>query len=371
MDVNSIIQDSGLTGSGDWITQVFIIVVIALLLDLAQKIILRRLHRQFEKTKNLWDDAAIDALHKPLSALIWVVGITFAASIVEQETNAAIFSAVSPIRDVGVIAAITWFLIRLAHRSEANIIQRQKKDETGIDDETVSALAKLLRLSIIITATLVILQTLGFSIAGVLAFGGIGGIAIGFAAKDMLSNFFGGLMLYLDRPFSVGDWIRSPDREIEGTVESIGWRLTLIRTFDKRPLFIPNSIFSTITVENPSRMTNRRIYETVGIRYDDDQKLAAIIADVKAMLIAHPEIDQSKTLMVNFNSFGPSSLDFFVYTFTKTTIWTDFHEIKQEILLKINDIIAQNDAQIAFPTSTVHLPDVIQLEQESVLRETL
>ena len=90
-----------------------------------------------------------------------------------------------------------------------------------------------------------------------------------FAAKDLLANFFGGLTIYLDRPFAVGDWIRSPDREIEGTVERIGWRLTLIRTFDKRPLYIPNAVFTTIAVENPSRMHNRRIYETIGIRYDD------------------------------------------------------------------------------------------------------
>jgi len=80
------------------------------------------------------------------------------------------------------------------------------------------------------------MQTLGYSISGVLAFGGIGGIAVGFAARDLLANFFGGFMIYMDRPFDVGDWIRSPDQEIEGTVEKIGWRLTTIRTFDKRPL---------------------------------------------------------------------------------------------------------------------------------------
>lgn len=68
-------------------------------------------------------------------------------------------------------------------------------------------------------------------------------------------------MIYFDRPFKVGDWIRSPDRQIEGTVERIGWRMTIIRTFDKRPLYVPNSVFSSIVVENPSRMLNRRIYE--------------------------------------------------------------------------------------------------------------
>ena len=202
---------------------------------------------------------------------------------------------------------------------------------------------------------MVALQSLGYSISGVLAFGGVGGIAVGFAARDLLANFFGGLMIYMDRPFNVGEWIRSPDKEIEGTVEKIGWRLTTIRTFDKRPLYVPNSLFNNISVENPSRMSNRRIKETIGIRYDDLSKMKKIIDDVKKMLKEHPEIDKNKTLIVNFNEFAPSSLDFFVYTFTKTTDWVHYHEIKQEIMLSIINIIESNGAECAFPTSTLHI----------------
>ena len=224
-------------------------------------------------------------------------------------------------------------------------------------------LPKLLRLSVMITAALVGLQTLGFSVSGVLAFGGVGGLAVGFAAKDLLANFFGGLMIYLDRPFAVGEWIRSPDREIEGTVEQIGWRLTKIRTFDARPLFIPNAAFTSIAVENPSRMTNRRIYETIGIRYDDARLMAVIVADVKQMLKEHPDIDTRRTLIVNFNAFAPSSMDFFVYTFTKTTNWIRFHEIKQDVLLKIIEIIESHGAECAFPTSTVHLASPPGMQQ--------
>jgi len=209
------------------------------------------------------------------------------------------------------------------------------------------------------------LQQVGINISAVLAFGGIGGIAIGFAAKDLLSNFFGGLTIYLDRPFTVGDWIRSPDRSIEGTVEHIGWRLTRILTFDKRPLYIPNSIFTTIAIENPQRMLNRRIYETIGIRYDDIGQMGAITADVRSMLENHPEIDTDQTLMVNFNAFGPSSVDFFIYTFTKTTRWAYFHEVKHEILLKISDIIASHGAEIAYPTSTLHVASIPTTSLES------
>jgi len=223
---------------------------------------------------------------------------------------------------------------------------------------------QLSRICLWVIAGLGVLQSIGVSISGLLAFGGIGGIAVGFAAKDLLANFIGGLSIYLDRPFTTGDWIRSPDRNIEGTVEDIGWRLTRIRTFDQRPLYVPNAVFGQISVENPSRMFNRRIYETVGIRYQDSQSMAPIVEQVRAMLQSHQEIDLSRTLIVNFVSFGPSSLDFFVYTFTKTTDWVRFHEIKQDVMLKILDIVISNGADVAFPTQTLHVEQVMQMDPE-------
>ncbi|WP_455205054.1 mechanosensitive ion channel family protein [Kaarinaea lacus] len=346
-----------------WILQVFIIVFSALFADFIQRKILNHLSKKLEKTINLWDDAIIDSIRRPLSFLIWIVGISIAAEIASQRTDADLFQYIEPARDVGVIACITWFLVRLIKRAELNIIAKRQQLGEKVDLTTLDAITKLVRLSVIITAVLVTLQTLGFSVSGVLAFGGVGGIAVGFAARDLLANFFGGLMVYLDRPFSVGDWIRSPDRQIEGTVEQIGWRLTIIRTFDKRPLYVPNATFANIAVENPSRMTNRRIYETIGVRYDDADKVALIVNDVEQMLKNHPDIDTNQTLMVNFNAFAASSLDFFIYTFTRTTVWTEFHKIKQDVLLQIHDIIAKHGAEIAFPTSTVHLANPPQAPQ--------
>ncbi|MCH9627499.1 MAG: hypothetical protein S4CHLAM2_11400 [Chlamydiales bacterium] len=259
-----------------WIVQVFAVIFITLLVAFIQKLVMGRLHRRLVQTKGLWDDVFVDALQAPLQAFIWLIGISFAAEMVQNKTDADFLSALSPIRYIGTIALITWFLIRFVKRAEKNVLSRYKK----IDQTTADAIGKILRGSIIITASLVTLQTLGVSVSGVLAFGGIGGIAIGFAAKDLLANFFGGFTLYMDRPFSVGDWIRSPDKEIEGVVEQIGWRLTRIRTFDKRPLYVPNYLFTTISIENPSRMSNRRIKETIGVRYDDVAKVEPILKEI-------------------------------------------------------------------------------------------
>jgi len=229
-----------LTGDNAYIAQVFLVILAAMAVDLIQKKTIDRLIAKSETTKNPWDEVSLKALGSPLRLAIWAIGIYFATKIIQNATDSDLFSSMDSVRDTLIIIAFTWFLIRFIKSSEQIFLEKDQ------DKTTVDAISKLLRLSVALTGFLVGLQTLGFSISGILAFGGVGGIAIGFAAKDLLANFFGGLMIYLDRPFAVGDWVRSPDREIEGTIEHIGWRLTRIRTFDKRPLYVPNSVFNSL-----------------------------------------------------------------------------------------------------------------------------
>ena len=340
-----------------WIAQVFLVVLATAVARYVAKVLLDRFARQTEKTQNLYDDALAEALRKPVGMAVWVMGVSWAAEIVGGNAQAEIFHYVGRARDVAVIWLLVWFALRFIRFIETHLADAPYGRKRSVDRTTATAISKLLRAAVLITGVLLVMQALGFSIAGVLAFGGIGGIAVGFAARDLLANFFGALMVFLDRPFSVGDWIRSPDKDIEGTVEEIGWRLTRIRTFDQRPLYVPNSLFTSLTVENPSRMSNRRIYETIGVRYDDLGVLPAIVADVEDLLRNHPAIDTSRTLMVNFVTFGPASLDFFVYTFTKTVVWEEFHVIKQEILFQIAQVIGGHGAEIAFPTQTLHMAE--------------
>ena len=347
-----------------WVFELFVIVLIALSLGFVLNRMLDKLEVQAAKTKTVWDDALIEACRRPAIWLIWILGINFAAGIAAQKMDSPLQAMIDPINRLALIFLGTIFLTNFIKRAERNLVHPEYMAQP-MDATTVRAVGKLLRASVIITGVLIAMQLFGYSISGLLAFGGIGGIAVGFAAKDLLANFFGGLMIYLDRPFSVGEWIRSPDKEIEGTVEDIGWRLTRIRTFDKRPLYIPNSVFASISVENPSRMSNRRIHETVGIRYQDISSMDAIVTQVTSMLMAHPEIDTNQTMIVNFNKFSASSVDFFVYTFTKTTNWVDFHQIKQDVLLRVAEIVAANSAEIAFPTSTLHIASEEQFDHGS------
>lgn len=353
-------------GDNRWMVWVFLLVLATALVDFVQRMVFRTLARHARRSENLWDDTILWALIRPVGLLVWVIGITVAAEIVARyaETDAALMSYVGGARKAGVIIALGWFALRLIRAVEGRLVERVQtvalEPDTGPDRSTVEALGKLLRATVLVAGGLVLLQTLGFSISGVLAFGGIGGIAIGFAARDMLANFFGGIMLHLDRPMAVGEWVRSPDREIEGTVEHISWRITRLRTFDMRPLYVPNSVFSTIIVENPSRMTHRRIYETVGIRYDDVGAMNAIVADVRSMLEGHEAIDAEATLIVNFVQYNASSLDIMIYCLTRETRWAHYHAIKQDVMLRVADIVHAHGAAIAYPTSTLHVASLPQ-----------
>ena len=339
--------------------ELFVIVLLTVFGSYFVRRFIRTLKTRAEKTQSQWDDTFFAALQGPARTLVWVVGLTLALE--RASVGLDIEAIFAPLRSALVIATLTWALIRFVDRVQRRMMHDPKTDD--LDLTTVEAIGRLIRITVLITSGLIILQTLGFSVSGVLAFGGLGGIAVGFAAKDLLSNFFGGLMIFLDRPFGVGDWIRSPDRDIEGTVESLGWRLTTIRTFDKRPLYVPNATFLSIAVENPSRMSHRRIYESIGVRYDDADQIQMVVERVKKMLEQHPDIDSSQTLMVNFNQFGPSSLDFFIYCFTNTTVWTEYHVVKEDVLLKAYNLITELGAEVAFPTQTLHLqvePEVLQ-----------
>ena len=330
--------------------------VALLLVGLIAHVIIRRSIQRLgvfaDTTATRWDDVVYYSISPPAEWAMWVCIFYLSLGLIEGAET--LRNSLLHVADTGLIVLVGWLLHRVSTGIEKELLSEHRGPLDSDDRATISAVARLARITVWMLSILMVMQSLGVSISGLLAFGGIGGIAVGFAAKDLLANFLGGLSIYLDRPFAVGDWIRSPDREIEGTVEDIGLRITRIRTFDQRPLYVPNSTFSSVALENPSRMSNRRIYETVGVRYEDANRVAKIVEDVQSMLRSHDAIAQDRTMIVNFNHMGPSSLDFFIYTFTKTTNWIEFHAIKEDVLLRVLDIVAQNGAEVAFPTHTIH-----------------
>ncbi len=355
--------ESNFLKSNFWVLHLFGVVLLTAITHALTSQLINRLTKRAEKTTIIYDEAVLKAFNTPIAVLIWLFGLSIAASIVlSQNAELTIFTYLPQIKKLGTTLAISWGLIRFIHNIEALYVEDCINNTKEVDKTLVHAVSQLFVISVLLTTALATMQLFGLPISGLLAFGGIGGAAIAFASKDMLSNFFGGLVIYLDRPFKVDDWIRSPDKEIEGTVEFIGWRVTRIRTFDKRPLYVPNGNFLIISVENPSRMLNRQIKTKVGLRYQDADKIDAITHQVKKMLSEHNDIDTTQTYFVNLVEFGPSSLNFLVYAFTKTTQWIKFQNVQHDVYLKILRIIAANNAECAFPTQTLFM----QTEQERV-----
>jgi MscS family membrane protein len=335
-----------------WVLEFFAIFLVAGVAQLAISMIIRKLASKFSPERILARAFFLSALN-PVIFSVWAYSFLLAYCLLMQHC---------PLPNILYIAfkmitlfTIGWFLLNLTRNVRIGYIEKWQKDSKNYDLTTIDGVSKLVTLSISTILLILIAQNLGLNLSGILAFGGIGGLAIGLAAKDLLANLFGALSIHWDRPFKVGDWIRSPDKEIEGTVEHIGWRLTRIRTFDKRPLYVPNALFSTISIENPSRMRNRRIKETIGIRYQDADKMHTIVNQIRNYLIENPKIDTKQTLIVNFNAFSAYSLDILIYTFTKTTKWIEFHMIKHDVLLDIYGIIRKNDGDLAYPTQEIHL----------------
>lgn len=329
--------------------RVITIVVLVIAANLLIRFVLYRLELATEYTDNPWDDALINAAKRPLLLLTWVVGLAYAAGVIHKAQGIFLFDLIPSLRDIFTIFCIAWFLFRLIENVAINMRALYAQDSSKLDNTTIDALCKLSRFAVIVIAAVMVMHVLGFSVSGVLAFGGLGGIAVGFAARDLLANFFGGLTLYMDRPFVVGEVIRSPEKSIEGVVEHIGWRLTTIRSLNKTAIYVPNALFTNIVVENMTRMSNRRIHETIGLRYADIAVLPAIVEDIKGMLEAHPEIDPSATSSVYFDRFVDSALNITFSAYTLPCDATHFQQTKQEILLGVANIIAQHKAEIAFP----------------------
>jgi MscS family membrane protein len=218
------------------------------------------------------------------------------------------------------------------------------------------------------------LYIFGISSQTLLAFGGLSGIAVGWMAKDIIANFFAGLMIYLNQPFLVGDWVHLPTSNVEGIVEDISWYLTCIRTIETRPVYIPNAIVFGSIIENAGRISNRHIHKVIRIRLQDVSIAKSIVDSLRGMLESHAGIDQKRTntiYVVNFGeyslrevlenhagsdqkrtntiyvvNFSGYSIDIDVSVYTKTTNYIEFLKVQQEILFKIIDTIKEHGGEI-------------------------
>lgn len=305
------------------------------------------------RVKNkIWLHNFIETAGKPLTWFIFGSGCITALRNSPLAKRIAIGVSIDQLQAllfVGIVIYLAFAVKRIVFT-----LLLSKKESNRVVLEAVSRVASI---AIYVNALLMVLHIVGLPLQALLAFGGVGGMAVGWAAKDIIANFFGGFMIFVNRPFAIGEWIKG-SKGFEGTVEEIGWYMTKIRTFERRPMYIPNSIISGSMIENPGRMYNRRIKEDIGLRYDDLPKVPLVIRTIEDMLREHPGIDQSQTLMVHFIGFAEHSVTINMYTFTKTTNWQEYRTVQQDVFMRVANIIADCGTEIAYPTRTIQIQRV-------------
>lgn len=345
---------------GPWTVSHFAGAAIVLLAAVVARIIIihilgHRLRALAAATETRADDLAIEALLGPLGWLILLVGAHFAWRLLGARYHGMLDPGLKAFALLSTLIA-AWCAFRLVDVGFVMMAERAARNDSRFDDQLVPMLRKACKIFVAVIAALVAVQNLGFSVSGLLAGLGIGGLAFALAAKDTIANVFGSITIFVDRPFRVGDWVTLPDAD--GTVEEVGLRTTRIRTFEKTVVVIPNQTITNATVENHSLMPRRRVRMTLSATYDTTPaRMRDLLARLEALLRAHPGVAQ-ENLQVRFLNFGESSLDVLVNYFTLTVDYDAHSAIRQELNLAIMDLFESLGVEFAFPTRTVQLAGV-------------
>jgi MscS family membrane protein len=353
--LNTLLDSTFLGTSAGQFAAAFAVFLLALIgKRLLAQIFVRVLHPLAQRTKSDYDDLFIQGLQKPVEFLIFTLGLFGAFSLLQLPIEPFDLHRLA-VAICMVMATFGggWILFNLVDLLDVWLGRWAQKTESTLDDHLLPFVRKCLKGFILMMAFILAIQNLGYSVSGLLASLGIGGLAVALAAKDTLANVFGSLMLILDRPFKLGDWVKAGD--MEGTVEEIGFRSTRIRTFAKTLITVPNSIIANLPLDNFSRMPKRRIKLSVGVTYaTTPAQMRTAVDAIRDLLRRHPAIDQ-EFFLVNFTDFGASSLDIMVYCFTATTVWGDYLDARQDLCLQIMQLLEAQGLEIAFPSRSVYL----------------
>ncbi|MCP9819217.1 mechanosensitive ion channel [Synechococcus sp. Cruz-9H2] len=212
---------------------------------------------------------------------------------------------------------------------------------------------KLLTVLVMVIISLELLRLLGTPTALLATAGGFGAAALGFGARTIVENGLSGISLYINRPFVVGDFIRIPAEDVNGTVQTISWFYTELRDPERQPIFIPNSIFTVKPIINVARIDSRRVWIDFGLRYDDRAAIEPIIAELREQLDSNTSIDHDKAAAVHFVGYGESSLNLRLLCYVAGGDIQAAWDLQQELLLRVGEVVEKHQAGMPFPTRSL------------------
>ena len=329
-----------------------VLFVLLLVKNVSLKFTLNIFKKLAKKTKTKLDDDLINIVEPPLKSFITFLCFYIAFLILNLGSSYNIFA--SKVLLSIAIVDISWAFYRAESIFSQTMENFFKKRKSEIGLSFVPFFSKFIKTSVVIIGFILIVQEWGYNIGAIITGLGIGGLAVALAAKDTLANMFGGITIIMDRPFKIGDWVKIGSTE--GIVEDIGFRSTRIRTFEKSLISVPNSVIANTAIENFSRRGERRISYKIGVTYSTPKdKLKGAVEKIREMLKKHPGISKSSTLLVYFTEFADSSLNIFIYCFTVTSVWSEYLKIREDVNLKIMEIMESLGIEFAFPSMSIYI----------------
>lgn len=319
-------------------------------------IVLHQIRYWSKKTETTWDDQIVDALAPPIRFVPVVMGVFFASQYLA--TDGFLLEFFSNLNRSLVAFTLFWGLLRLIEPI-GNMLERSTRFLTAAMQDWF---VKALKAAVILLGGATIFEIWGIQVVPIIAGFGLFGVAVALGAQDMFKNLIAGLFIIGERRFHKGDWIMV-DGVVEGTIEQIGFRTTVVRRFDKAPVFVPNAHLSDNVVTNFSEMTHRRIKWLIGIEYSaTKEQLQKIRDEIEAHILNNTDFAKPDDVstFVRIDRFSDSSIDILLYCFTVTTDWGEWLEIKESLALKIKDIVESAGSGFAFPSRSLYvesLPD--------------
>lgn len=314
------------------------------------KYIFKFLLRLSRKTNGKFVPNVLLSFEKPVQWLFIIIGIYVAVRYYPNlnHTNPLFLKIIK----AAIIFVVSWGLFHLSSTSSLLFKTINEKTQIKIDEILIPFLSRTLQFVIATISLTVILQVFDYNISGLITGLGIGGLAISLAARDALANLFGGIIIITEKPFTIGDWIKTPS--VEGTVEDISFRSTKVRTFAQALVTVPNATLSNEPITNWSKMGKRQITFHLSLAYDTPkEKIEHVVQEIRDLLRNHPEIHQ-ETIFVNVENYTDFGFDVLLYFFTKTTNWGEYLNIREEINLKILEILEEAEVDIAMPAQKLY-----------------
>ena len=315
------------------------------------RFIIKRLSKFVLRSKNQIDDAIIDVIEGPLKFLPVVIGFFIASSYIDFSANVQNFI------DLINRSLITIFIFWLLHQLVVPFSFLIKKFEDKISKPLVDWTLRGLKILIFVLGIVAILELWGIKVGPVIAGLGLFGVAVALGAQDLFKNLISGIMILMEKRFTIGDVILVSG-EVEGVVEQIGFRSTLIRRFDTTPVMIPNYKFAEQSVINHTRRHHRRIRWLIGLEYrTTTQQLKSIRDQISSLIQDDSKYakNENTNFFVRIDSFSDSSIDMLVQAFTETNDWGEFLKIKESLAVNIIEIVEKNKAGFAFPSQSIYL----------------